>query len=99
MLTIPAERLACTATRSTDRCPSLRNAAAPHHKQSPAAQQGHACGLVCTAQRTETAASDRFDVGAAVINPAYRSTPWQAEAAEEDSGRTHVRSGSKTALV
>ena len=96
MFAIPAERLACTAASSGDCRPGLLNAtpATPCHRP---AQQAHARRLVCTAQSTETTAGDRFDVGAAVINPAYRSTPWQAEAAEEGSDRTHVRSQFHTA--
>jgi len=90
MFTIPAARLTCVATSSSDCCPSFQ-IPAPATPRQPPAQQARARRLVCAAESTQSAAGDRFDVGAAVINPAYRSTPWEAEAAEEDSDRTHVR--------
>ena len=91
MFTVPAERLFCTATTSSDHLACLTAPAAPFPRQPPAQHAQARRLLVCAAQQAEAAASDRFDVGAAVISPAYRSTPWEAEAAEEDSDRTHVR--------
>lgn len=38
-----------------------------------------------------TGVGSRFDVGDVVVQPSYRSTPWEAEAREESSNRTYVR--------
>ncbi len=98
MLTIPAGRFLCTAGSSSDRCPNIRSHAGPLPDHFPSAHQQRSRRLVCAAQPAAEAVGDRFDVGAAVISPAYRSTPWEAEAAEQDSGRAHVRSAAKSSL-
>ena len=99
MITIPVDRLACTAVSSIDRCPNLRSHAGPLPDPMLSRHQLRSRQLVCAAQPAAEPVGDRFDVGAAVISPAYRSTPWQAEAAEEESGRTHVRSSAGSWLA